>query len=46
MLCLIKHVSIVLLSFGEFLAHDRTKCMFSNDEPCMFGHILIDFISC
>ena len=46
MLSLIKHVSIVLLSFGQSLAHDRTKCMFSNDEPCMFRHILLDFTSC
>ena len=26
---------IVLLSFSESLACDRTKCLFLNDAPCM-----------
>ena len=27
--------NLVLLSFSESLARDRTKCLFLNDEPCM-----------
>ena len=33
---------IVLLSFSESLAHDRTKCLFLNDEPCMVRPTFID----
>ena len=33
---------IVLLSFSESLACDRTKCLFLNDEPCMVRPTLID----
>ena len=33
---------IVLLSFSESLARDRTKCLFLNDEPCMVRPVLID----
>ena len=32
---LTKQVFIVLLSLSESLARDWTKCLFSNDEPCM-----------
>ena len=33
---------ILLLSFSESLARDRIKCLFLNDEPCMFRPTLID----
>ena len=33
---------VVLLSFSESLARDRTKCLFLNDEPCMAIPTLID----
>ena len=33
---------IVLLSFSESLARDKTKCLFLNDEPCMIRPTLID----
>ena len=33
---------IVLLSFSESLARDRTKDLFLNDEPCMVRPTLID----
>ena len=33
---------IVLLSFSESLARDRTKCLSLNDEPCMVRSTLID----
>ena len=33
---------IVLLSFSESLARDRTKCLFLNDEPWMVRLVLID----
>ena len=39
---LIKQVFIVLSSFSQLLACDRTKCLFLDDEPCMFGSTLID----
>ena len=44
---LIKQVFIVLLSFSESLARvakvsDRTKCLSSNDEPCIVRPSLID----
>ena len=42
MFSIIKQVLIVLLSFSTSLAHDRTKCLFLNDEPCMVTPILID----
>ena len=45
MLSLIKQVFIVLLSFSGSLAHDRTKCLFLNDEPFMVRPTLIDMIS-
>ena len=35
-------VFIVLLSFSEYLARDRTKCLFLNYEPCMVRPTLID----
>ena len=41
MLCLIKHGSIVLLSFGEFLAHDRTKCFQMMNHACLDIFLLI-----
>ena len=43
MFSLIKQVCIVLLSFSNCLAHDQTKCLFSNDEPCMVRPTLLDF---
>ena len=39
MLSLIKQVSLVLLSFSEFLA---TKCLFLNDEASMVRPSFID----
>ena len=33
---------IVLLSFSSSLAHDQTKCLILNDEPCMVRPTLID----
>ena len=33
---------IVLLSFSECLARNRTKCLVLNDEPCMVRPIIID----
>ena len=33
---------IVLLSFSESLARDKTKCLFLNDEPCMIRPTFID----
>ena len=42
MVGLIKQVFIVLLSFSESLARDRTKCLFLNDEPCMVRPTLTD----
>ena len=33
---------ILLLSFSESLARDRTKCLFLNDESCMARPTLID----
>ena len=33
---------VVLLSFSESLARDRTKCLFLNDESCMARPTLID----
>ena len=42
MFLVIKQVFIVLLSFSETLASDRTKCLFLNDEPCMVRPALID----
>ena len=47
MFSLIKQVFIVLLSFSESLARvakvsDRTKCLSSNDEPCIVRPSLID----
>ena len=39
---IIKQVFIVLLSFSESLARNRTKCLFLNDEPCMVRPTLID----
>ena len=47
MFSLIKQVFIVLLTFSESLARvakvsDRTKCLSSNDEPCIVRPSLID----
>ena len=47
MLSLVKQVFIVLLSFRESLARvakvsDRTKCLSSNDEPCIVRPSCID----
>ena len=47
MFSLIKQVFIVLLSLSESLARvakvsDRTKCLSSNDEPCIVRPSLID----
>ena len=42
MFSLIKQVFIVSLSFSESLACDQTKCLFVNDESCMFRPTLID----
>ena len=39
---IIKQAFIVLLSFSESLACNRTKCLFLNDEPCMVRPTLID----
>ena len=39
---IIKQAFIVLLSFSESLARNRTKCLFLNDEPCMVRPTLID----
>ena len=33
---------IALLSFSSSLAHDQTKCLFLNDEPCMVRPTFID----
>ena len=33
---------IVLLSFSSFLAHGKTNCLSSNDEPCVIRLTLID----
>ena len=33
---------IVLLSFSESLARERTKCLSLNDEPCIIRSTLID----
>ena len=33
---------ILLLSFSESLARDRTKCLSLNDEPCIIRSTLID----
>ena len=33
---------IILLSFSSFLAHDRTKCLFLNDESFMMRPTIID----
>ena len=33
---------IVLLSFSESLALNRTKCLFLNDEPCMVRPTPVD----
>ena len=43
MFSLIQQVLTVLLGFTKFLACDRTKCLFLNDEPCKVKPILIDF---
>ena len=42
MFSLIKQVFIVLLSFIESLASNRTKYLSLNDEPCMVAPTLID----
>ena len=42
MFSLIKQVFTVLLSFSETLAHDWTKCMILNDEPCIVRPTIID----
>ena len=39
MLSLIKQVFIPILSFSQSLV---TKCLFSNDEPCLVRPTLID----
>ena len=39
---IIKQVLIVLLRFSESLAHDRTKFLFLNDEPCLVRRTFID----
>ena len=41
MFSLIKQAFIALLSSSEYLAHDRTKCLFLNDKPCMVRPTLI-----
>ena len=41
---LIKQVFIILLTFGESLGSDRTKCLSLNDELCMVRPSLIDLI--
>ena len=41
MFSLIEQVFIVLLSFSDSLARDRTKCLFLNDEPCMVDLLLL-----
>ena len=33
---------IVILSFSEFLAHNGTKYLFLDDEPCMVRPTIID----
>ena len=33
---------IVLLSFSEFLARDRTECLFLNDETCIVRPTPVD----
>ena len=33
---------IVLWSFSESIANNRTKCLFLNDEPCLVRPTLID----
>ena len=42
MFSLIKQVFIVLLSFKSSLTGDQTKCVSSNNEPCMFRPTLLD----
>ena len=42
MFSLIKQLFTVLLSFSEPLAHDWTKCMILNDEPCMVRPTIIN----
>ena len=42
MFSLNKPVFIVLLSFNEFLACKKIKCLFLNDESCMLRPTLID----
>ena len=42
MFSLIQQESIVLLKFSEFLTHNRAKCLFLNNEPCMVRSIPID----
>ena len=39
--CMIFHSITVLLN-SSFLVHERTKCLFSNGEPCMLRPTLID----
>ena len=36
------YMFIVLLRFSESLAHDRTKFLFLNDEPCLVRRTFID----
>ena len=38
-------LSFALLSFGESLARDQTKCLFLNNEPCIVRPTLIDMNS-
>ena len=42
MFSLIRQVLIVLLSFSESLACNRTKCLFLNDKTCMVRPTLLD----
>ena len=42
MFSLIQQVFIVLLSFSESLACDRTRCLFLNDELCVVKPTLIE----
>ena len=42
MFSLIKQVFIVLSTFSESLARNRTKCLFLNDDLCMVRHTLIE----
>ena len=39
---LFKQVFIVLMSFSESLAGNRTKCLFLNSGPCIIRPTLID----